>query len=91
MFHNVWDRGIQTITSVALKGCKTLSLTLTDEFITQMFKTKWQGIHSHLQNIMYNDNLGYLIKGESEINNATLSWVCDKKRIQNFGKKTNGK
>lgn len=48
---------------------------------------KWQGIYSHLQNIMYNDNLGYLIKWESEINNTTLSWACDKERIQNFGKK----
>ena len=26
---------------------------------------------------VYNDNLGYLIKRESEINNATLSWAYD--------------
>jgi len=61
----------------ALKGCKTLSLTLTLEFVTQVFKIKCQGIHLHLQNIMYNDNLGYLIKWESERNNATLSSACD--------------
>jgi len=63
--------------SAALKRCKTLSLTFTEEFVTQVFKIKWQGMHLHLQNITYNDNLGYLIKRESEINNATLSWAYD--------------
>jgi hypothetical protein len=77
VFYNVSDQGIKTIMSAALKGCKTLSLILMEEFVTQVFKIKWQGIHLHLQNIMYNDNLGYLIKWESEINNATLSWACD--------------
>lgn len=77
MVHNARAQGIRTILSVVLYGCKTLSVTLTEEFITQVFKIKWQGIHLYLKNIKYNDNLGYFIKRESEINNASLSWACD--------------
>lgn len=71
MFHNTKAQGIKTFMPVALNGCKTLSLNLTEEFIIQVFKIKRQVIHLHPQNITYND------KWESEINNATLSWACD--------------
>lgn len=73
MFHNAKAQGIKTFMPVALNGC----IILTEEFIIQVFKIKQQVIHLHPQNIRYNDNLGYLIKWESEINNATLSWAYD--------------
>jgi hypothetical protein len=77
VFHNAKAQDIKTFMPVVLNGCKTLPLILTEEFIIQVFKIKQQVIHLHPQNITYNDNLGYLIKRESEISNATLSWACD--------------